>query len=296
MAILDALVIGAPVEMDPLWRPWAVGNGRVRVTGKVILNRSLDRLQYRFTVDGVPGSWTTLNSAPLTSEAFFGYWAEGLVQGKEYLLEVQARELSSSPDYIVLSEEFTWVYEVRDIVGRFLNLYMPEWMKESEFGTNLYTVMAKAWADIYTAIDDVALQCVPQYTTWAVGLWEEQLGLPVQEGLTITQRRANIVNRRSSYIEGRTGFLDVTQSILGLRYIWDAFAQYIVNLKASGNISESQLRLGRVVIDNIKPVGIRVDVFTGGGLQTYDTLAALITTYSIMASTYTTYNDSKYSI
>lgn len=45
-------------------------------------------------------------------------------------------------------------------------------------------------------VEDFKNQTLPQTATWSLSLWEQSMGLPVNESESVEQRRQNIIEKR----------------------------------------------------------------------------------------------------
>ena len=50
--------------------------------------------------------------------------------------------------------------------------------------------------EVKAMVEDFKNQTLPQTATWSLSLWEQSMGLPVNESESVEQRRQNIIEKR----------------------------------------------------------------------------------------------------
>jgi hypothetical protein len=247
------------VVLDPFWRPGAVGNGRYRVSGEVLAPITDGTIEWQLIISGVHGSWMT-TTVDLDKVGKFGFWVEPpFQQGVQYTLRLRVSAPSTGPT-IIFQESFVWIWTVHDVVGRFRSLYMPDFLRESSLGNGLYTVHAKALADIYVMLEDCVFQSIPSKVTWAIADWERQLGLPSYSELRLADRRALVVARRFVLSdEARTEFVKSVGAPAGQDIgIVDTYPTYTVTIRLPAEPGDALYRAMTELVQELKPAGINV--------------------------------------
>src|SRR5678810_361511 len=95
-----------------------------------------------------------------------------------------------------IRDRFTWAYQIRNYVDRYLNNVLPDYAVDDPAWRKLYTLLAKQAADKYSLLDDCVTQYFINYTSWGIGMWEDQIGLPTIPGLPLETRRQLLNARR----------------------------------------------------------------------------------------------------
>lgn len=253
--INENLILGGPIAWDSVWRPGFVGNGRLRLSGTVQEAQTIQNIKFR--ING--GSLTQVEGA-LTELQTFSFWVGPFVQGVQYVVDIHVLD-SNNITTIFSIEQFTWNIPVRDMATRFKELYLPPFMQGSELANKLWVVYACAWGDIFSMFDDAIAQMLPQYSTWSIKEWENQLELPSPDSTSLNLRRSEVENLRRSNFESRTEFIDVIESLTGGVVTLDEnFGTRVVTITITGsNTAISQAHVTRM-INKLKPVGITVNI------------------------------------
>jgi hypothetical protein len=215
-------------------------------------------MDYRIYESGVPQDWITLIPA-LDALGDFSLWVEPpFHQGNAYILEI--RVVKDLEEWTIFSETFDWWWTVREVVERFHSVYKPDFLTGAELASGLYTVHAKAMADLLAFYEDCFLQSVPAKATWAIGLWEAQLNLPTYPEEPLANRRALVVTRRYGASDAaRTEFIQTISGPLGgSATLVDNYPDYSVAVRLPANPGGALRRALEEIIDQVKPAGINV--------------------------------------
>lgn len=330
------------VELDNFWRPGAVGNGRIWISGRVAPEREINGIQWRvnggawrpavealestdhfgfFVTGDSPSDWGTQlitevtqpvgtyfstlqveekptlaiadsvvlaevgSLAAVASTAQTWYYdevekrlyfsttgdtlpAEAIAiidpvfaHGLNYSVEVQVIDTLDQEGLIVV-EEFTWPYQVRNYVDRYLEVLLPSWAQDSIVARKWYILLAKQLADKYAMMTDCIAQFQINLATWSLGMWEDQLGVPTVNGLTIDQRR-ELLNLRRHADLSRRGLIDAIRAVVPDLTINATYDEFRIDIKIHGAPNAALRRAIEQIIGERKPIGVRVVVSYG---------------------------------
>lgn len=257
--------------MDALFRPWFVGNGRIWVSGYVEPGTAPDSIEWRVN----EGSWVTGVTAPASGERF-GFWVYGTTagpdgynvfqEGSEYTVDVRVT-LPGPSTTVAITDTFIWHLTVQDTFARMKSVLVPQVLQDSATALTLFRAWAWAIGDLEAFFEDVTRQTFPVQATWALNLWEEELGIPSSDvaSATIEQRRAFAMAKRTRRAGSRTDFFRALSTITTDLVITDQYALQRLDLRI-GSVDELlQARLEALIAD-IKPAGIEVTISYGSFL------------------------------
>ena len=76
---------------------------------------------------------------------------------------------------------------IQTVTNKYGNSYVGLW---------LFQVIGMSNDEVKSMVDDFKKQALPQTATWSLSLWEQSMGLPVNESESVEQRRQNIIEKR----------------------------------------------------------------------------------------------------
>jgi hypothetical protein len=179
------------------------------------------------------------------------------LQGENYSIRIEAR--TSLETVELIDETIMWPYQVRDYVTRYLKYLLPTYAKDSPAMRKIYTVLAKQAADRLIWFDDVVSQFFIDFTTWSIDMWEDQVGALTVPSVHLDQRKALVKSRRL-ISSSRKEFYDALLAVSPNISVSHDYDSYRVDIKLSGAPNPALRRALEKVIQEKKPVGIRVVV------------------------------------
>lgn len=182
-------------------------------------------------------------------------------QGITYRLQVKVRD-ELAVETVLIDHTFIWAYAVRDYVTRYLDYLMPSYAKSSPGMRKIYIVLAKQAADKYVWFDDVVAQWFLDFTTWGIDFWEYELGILTIPSLTLEQRRALLKARRLTDSSREAFYAAILEVAPNATFSQD-FDTYRLDIRLSGTPDPALRRALEKIIQEKKPVGIRVVVSYG---------------------------------
>jgi uncharacterized protein DUF2313 len=179
-------------------------------------------------------------------------------RGTIYHVEVQATDVVAGTATLV-DETFIWQYETDNNIDRMMKLILPGTLTDSAFGRALYKAYAREMADLVIFYEDLSAQFNPATATWALGMWEDMMGIATRPNLSFDDRRG-FINSRRSLDPTKTGFYQAVTAVAGSIEITDRYSEYRIDLRLT-TADDDQLRSAvERLIDEKKPVGILVNV------------------------------------
>ena len=76
---------------------------------------------------------------------------------------------------------------IQRVTNKYGNSYVGLW---------LFQIIGMSNDEVKAMVEDFKNQTLPQTATWSLSLWEQSMGLPVNESESVEQRRQNIIEKR----------------------------------------------------------------------------------------------------
>ena len=76
---------------------------------------------------------------------------------------------------------------IQRVTNKYGNSYVGLW---------LFQIIGMSNDEVKAMVEDFKNQTLPQTATWSLSLWEQSMGLPVNESVSLEQRRQNIIEKR----------------------------------------------------------------------------------------------------
>lgn len=75
---------------------------------------------------------------------------------------------------------------IQRVTNKYGNSYVGLW---------LFQIIGMSNDEVKAMVEDFKNQTLPQTATWSLSLWEQSMGLPVNESESVEQRRQNIIEK-----------------------------------------------------------------------------------------------------
>ena len=183
--------------------------------------------------------------------------------GNNYELEVAVVPAGGSVATVSGLQHMTWRTEVVNSVDHMIDQSAPSVLAPGTNMQALYTALAKGVGDLAAAAEDAAYQTLPELATWAVPIWEEQVGIPPNNRIPLDKRVAAVMARLTTRGGTRGSFFDLVDEIVGTgSLVTDIYDSYRVNIRLS-LVNQILRERAEELIKEIKPLGINVVVSYG---------------------------------